>query len=1010
MNHEDPNHLWPYFYEELLKRLKLKRAEPGASSSPASTHGAASFPLQGIEFSPFSEDSFTRRDILKLHLQQHVHVCLVACEELETYKKVVLSHVAKWLEVVHARRNQHTVLIQVTSSNATHDIVNSRSKPISRADLVLERLSTDFGGNKCNRIVQLRLKDMHDAGWSSTLDALSDAVYASFWAHMAGMEDDVRRLAGQKDLPGWNFCTFFITSEVLALSYSSIGFYERSLVVYDDLFKMFQEILMDNRPLSNDQSMQWALKPGKLSVDNLPSILFEPPTSSIREAIMQSSSNVYDFSMYLFGCRLRLWRELKKPVEMLKRATLFIIELANMTCDSDHREQSAAWTFDISLLILSVAEEISAKETKPSKDQTAYLFARGELCALARRQLDWTLSRFFAAFIDGRSVALQPNILQAAGSTKLHDFVVTKMSKWNEITDAVDIFLSCYVFLTKETIAGLIPKRLNRRISMSNCELAVIECLCGEYMEAETKLTTLIGPQRSENWPYLLCRLFELRAACRKCLGKQGDAIEDILEAWSVGIIMAENVDRILPELSVLIRESQNTLQVPMDPFFRFHPFKSQQDDSLRTDKLLAFVDWPYQYPLELDFVELVLAKDRCDIVFRAESSSLLSPGTFTPVGMTIGIGSVRFVKDFLTLPKKQSIEIRNEPSVLSISLEIPSKVLNTFDHKVTSGTLSLVPTDSELRLPTEVAWSGDAVEAQVTKVNNQLIALPKIPPQSCRKTALYLPDNARGRIEFNAQVQLKTSDQQDHHISQLVGIEILSPWKYHTKSCYLTGDQTLEQFAVSLSDGQAPLKLSESWFEFSDGLKGYFCRHDITFYRIVPRTITETVQHLALKTDLFPALTFYAPLLAKSSPTGIITATLSACISSLKVGTHLPASVEISLLRSETSILESWAVDVKYELDYSPDCWLLSGKVIGNVQLSRECPSIKQTFDLVPIRPGTLGLPTVQLNWSASSIPDIYVETKVISVPHICQVFPGKIDSRTIILSSGNDQGSIST
>jgi hypothetical protein len=157
--------------------------------------------------------------------------------------------------------------------------------------------------------------------------------------------------------------------------------------------------------------------------------------------------------------------------------------------------------------------------------------------------------------------------------------------------------------------------------------------------------------------------------------------------------------------------------------------------------------------------------------------------------------------------------------------------VLSTFDHEVTSGTLSLVPTDSELRLPTELSWSGDTAETQITKVNNQLISLPKLPPQSRCETILYLPENAKGWTEFNAQIQLRTSDQQDHHISQLVGIEILSPWKYHTKSCYLTSNQTLEQFTISLSEGQAPLKLSESWFEFSDGLKSYFCTHDMVTY-----------------------------------------------------------------------------------------------------------------------------------------------------------------------------------
>jgi hypothetical protein len=48
------------------------------------------------------------------------------------------------------------------------------------------------------------------AAWADLVGKMKDSVLAAFDSAVAQREEEVRRSEGQRSMPGWNFCTFFV--------------------------------------------------------------------------------------------------------------------------------------------------------------------------------------------------------------------------------------------------------------------------------------------------------------------------------------------------------------------------------------------------------------------------------------------------------------------------------------------------------------------------------------------------------------------------------------------------------------------------------------------------------------------------------------------------------------------------------------------------------------------------------------------------------------------------------
>jgi hypothetical protein len=67
--------------------------------------------------------------------------------------------------------------------------------------------------NNCeHRCVQLTWSQAHDnpAAWAEVINKLKECILSAFDSAVSQREEDVKRSEGQRSMPGWNFCTFFI--------------------------------------------------------------------------------------------------------------------------------------------------------------------------------------------------------------------------------------------------------------------------------------------------------------------------------------------------------------------------------------------------------------------------------------------------------------------------------------------------------------------------------------------------------------------------------------------------------------------------------------------------------------------------------------------------------------------------------------------------------------------------------------------------------------------------------
>lgn len=79
--------------------------------------------------------------------------------------------------------------------------------------------------------------------WADFTAKMKDGIITSFDQNVMTFEEDIRRLDSQRQMPGWNYCTFFILKEGLTHAYEMMNLHEEALRQYDELEASFFQIL-----------------------------------------------------------------------------------------------------------------------------------------------------------------------------------------------------------------------------------------------------------------------------------------------------------------------------------------------------------------------------------------------------------------------------------------------------------------------------------------------------------------------------------------------------------------------------------------------------------------------------------------------------------------------------------------------------------------------------------------------------------------------------------------------
>ncbi|KAF4454487.1 hypothetical protein F53441_2991 [Fusarium austroafricanum] len=252
----------------------------GGQASSADQTDTQSLPSRAI-------GSQRRHQIPGLRRTPYLKVLLVRCDDNDTYKTSVRSEIREWIKTQipsssNPKRNSkqekhdafdylilHVVLPNTVASTQPRTSARSQDsseKTTSRwrtgSTPLLEKLRTDFSGlgkTAPDRVAQIRIgindlpydqlprvvpavptgysEDEHDAenAWAELIAKFKSLILTSFDLRVTQYEEDIKEKDGQRSLPGWNFCTFFILKEGLARGFESVGLVEDALVGYDEL-------------------------------------------------------------------------------------------------------------------------------------------------------------------------------------------------------------------------------------------------------------------------------------------------------------------------------------------------------------------------------------------------------------------------------------------------------------------------------------------------------------------------------------------------------------------------------------------------------------------------------------------------------------------------------------------------------------------------------------------------------------------------------------------------------
>ncbi|KAL3467634.1 trafficking protein particle complex subunit 10 [Aspergillus heterothallicus] len=298
-----------------------------------------------------------RHQIPGLRQTPYLKIYILRCDDNDTYKTTARKALREWIKS-HGSSSTSSTSTPATSQEK-HDAFewlilhvvqdgDEKAAPTSKwgrtTTTVLEKIKADFNGSSksaVDRVAQLRLPKQGSSQKPPELadqiedfvEKIKNGILASFDLRVAQYEEDIKEKDSQRNLPGWNFCTFFILKEGLARGFENVGLFEDALLGYDELAIGLDAAIHEQLEGSSEQhgsafltySRDWQEKakaaldarvepenPGEdgevapiadIDPEDFP---INPVKKSYREMILSSNISIFDFRTYIFSRQLAL--------------------------------------------------------------------------------------------------------------------------------------------------------------------------------------------------------------------------------------------------------------------------------------------------------------------------------------------------------------------------------------------------------------------------------------------------------------------------------------------------------------------------------------------------------------------------------------------------------------------------------------------------------------------------------------------------------------------------------
>ncbi|KAJ8078691.1 hypothetical protein PM082_012974 [Marasmius tenuissimus] len=326
-------------------------------------------------------DEHTSQVPMTLLEKPFLNIYIVSCEntDLEGYRSTVKKQIKDWHTIVCSRKNQEWIILHVVRPDTKAPSGNF----LKLKGSVFDKMRADFNTDKRERCVQLLYTIDNPAVWGELINKIKDGVLQSFQTAVSQREEEVKRSEGQRLMPGWNFCTFFILKESLARSFEGVNLHEEASLQYAELEESFHQV-------SKDKSLSWFgtfITPDSRD-DSAP--LLSVSKKAYRDLILANTISVFDLRIYLLARQCELFAHTGRILDVCTKVGAFLGAFGRKLREVETTLPQffvESWIYSSAL---SVVEQCDLWVSELSLDPSTspYNAGKAELIQLARNQLD----------------------------------------------------------------------------------------------------------------------------------------------------------------------------------------------------------------------------------------------------------------------------------------------------------------------------------------------------------------------------------------------------------------------------------------------------------------------------------------------------------------------------------------------------------------------------------------------------------------------------------------------
>ncbi|PSR94078.1 hypothetical protein PHLCEN_2v4506 [Hermanssonia centrifuga] len=504
---------WKQVHAALLSQLPLRNLHWKSVSRPA-IRTIQELPLNFVAADTV-RDEHTSQIPQTLLERPLLSAYIVVCEDTETYKNTVRKQIKDWHTSTTQRKHQEWLIIHIVRP----DTKSAGARIFQMKASVLDKIKADFNTDKRDRCVQLVWSSDQEnpTAWADLIGKVKDGILSAFDMAVLQREDEVRRSEGQRQMPGWNFCTYFILKESLAFSFEGMSLYEDALDTYEELEELFFQV-------RREKTLTWfgSLISPSSKDDSAP--LLSVTKKPYRELILANSISVFDFRVYLLARQCALWSKMSRVVEAGQKVVVFLGTFGRRLREMESELPPyfvESWTYSSAL---SVVEQCNAWAVglEFNKATTANFNAvKGELEELARHQLDILgIAADFLPVQPPFSNSL-PNEEKADGSKPKEQALdtISNLELRTALQDK-DTFFELYVGLTNRAIELYASAGRRKFALRMHGSLAALDVVRGRLTNALQTYTSLPAHYAPHGWTsleaFMLIRALDLHSSAEK--------------------------------------------------------------------------------------------------------------------------------------------------------------------------------------------------------------------------------------------------------------------------------------------------------------------------------------------------------------------------------------------------------------------------------------------------------------------------------------------------------------